>query len=100
MSTKYRTVRPNKKTEEGTKVYEYEYDHKKYYEHYKEKKGRSVCPICCSEVSNIYLAKHQATSRKCLKAGQVKIGDEEKQELIQKLMDTIQQFTEKHSLKN
>jgi len=82
MVLKYKTVRPCKKEESGVKTYEYEYDHTKYYEHYKAKKGSSVCPICSSEVSNIYLVKHQKTSKKCKKAFE---SSNEKQLLEQEL---------------
>ncbi len=98
MSTKYKTVRPYKKSEDGIKVYEYEYDHKKYYDKYKEKKGRTVCPTCCSDVSNIYLAKHQATSKKCLKAAEVHKVDTEKTVLLQRLMETVKQLGEQHGI--
>jgi hypothetical protein len=78
------------KKEGGLKVYEY--DHGKYYDNYKEKRGRTTCPICFSEVSNIYFEKHK-TSSKCKKLAEPQLNlskehEEEKQRLLEQL-DTI-----------
>jgi len=53
--------------EGNIKIYEYEdkYDHKKYYENYKNntKGGRVVCDICNAKVLNLYLEKHKRSKR-------------------------------------
>jgi hypothetical protein len=96
-------TRVNKKSEDGTKTYEY--DHHKYYDHYKEKKGRTVCPICLSDVSNIYLQKHQMNSKKCKtasianKENQFEGCDDDKNKLIEQLNETLRQLNLRFGIK-
>ena len=44
----------------------YEYDHKKYYENYKQKDGKITCVVCGHDVNKSYLVNHLKTS-KCIK---------------------------------
>ena len=44
----------------------YEYDHKKYYENYKQKHGKITCVVCGHDVNKSYLVNHLKTS-KCIK---------------------------------
>ena len=44
----------------------YEYDHKKYYDNYKQKHGKITCLVCGHDVNKFYLVNHLKTS-KCIK---------------------------------
>ena len=44
----------------------YEYDHKKYYDNYKQKHGKIICLACAQDVNKSYLVNHMKTN-KCKK---------------------------------
>ena len=44
----------------------YEYDHKKYYQNYKQKHGKIICLACAQDVNKSYLVNHMKTN-KCIK---------------------------------
>jgi len=44
----------------------YEYDHKKYYDIYKQKHGKIICLACAQDVNKSYLVNHMKTN-KCIK---------------------------------
>lgn len=48
--------------DDGTLVID-EYDTKKYYDNYKEKRGYSKCDHCGSTVLTFYLSKHKTTNK-------------------------------------
>lgn len=100
MVCKVKTI--SKKTgEEKT----YEYDHQKYYDNYKEKKGRVVCDKCGHDVNRLYLEKHQ-TKKVCMKKAaenekrELQEGEEiEKKELLETLEKTLQILHQKFGIK-
>lgn len=98
MTLKVKAVRQTKK--EGEKVYEYEYnnnyDFKQYYVNYKEKKGRSTCQYCGSDVNNIYLEKHQKNSAKCQKAQEAKQKEDHLNQLLEQLETARLKFLNKN----
>ena len=52
----------------------YEYDHKKYYDNYKQKHGKIICLACAQDVNKSYLVNHQKTN-KCIKKSAARVED-------------------------
>ena len=52
----------------------YEYDHKKYYDNYKQKHGKIICLACAQDVNKSYLVNHMKTN-KCIKKSAARVED-------------------------